>query len=209
METQRDFARKLHALSRFGDDDARAFDPSTRRKQNHGIDLTWPFMCVSINFTKSALQMLRSGALNKKCNKRKDVLSVIHDFHHALFLEFGRCVFLDCLIYPSTFDYICDFRRLVADPQKHHAVHLSDLSKFSTNNPSGLLQSYKKAKAAGFSDPLQYSSNNVTTKKPAEAAGAGAMPVVESFAAFEEIEQNINRTQPDLNMTGKAARFKV
>jgi hypothetical protein len=94
-ETQRSLSQKLHMLSRFGD----TFDHTTalaNRKAGLSsggkakVDLTWPFMCVSINFTKDALQSLRRGELNKKCNKRKDVLSVICDLHHALFYDFGK-----------------------------------------------------------------------------------------------------------------------
>lgn len=89
VETQRSFASKLHQLSRYGDN----YDASggaRGRRASTSVDLTWPFMCVSINLTKDALQCLRSGQLNKKCNKRKEVLSVLNDLHHALFLDFAK-----------------------------------------------------------------------------------------------------------------------
>lgn len=55
------------------------------------FDQSWPFMCVSIMFTKEAIQGLRKGGtFYQKCNKRKTVLSVLHDFHHGCFLEFKR-----------------------------------------------------------------------------------------------------------------------
>lgn len=80
-------AKHLHALSRFSND----YNPEAKRKTKaSGVDLTWPFMCVSIMFTKEALQCLRGGVLNKKCNKRRDVMSVINDFHHACFVDFAR-----------------------------------------------------------------------------------------------------------------------
>lgn len=56
------------------------------------MDKTWPFFCVSISFTKESIQAFRRGDFNKKCNKRQNVLSVLHDFHHAQFFEFARCV---------------------------------------------------------------------------------------------------------------------
>ena len=53
-------------------------------------DLSWPFMCVSIMFTKEALQALRRGTLNVLANERGgDVLGVLHDFHHACFHDFA------------------------------------------------------------------------------------------------------------------------
>lgn len=55
-------------------------------------DKSWPFFCVSIMFTKEAIQALRSGALNAKINKRKAILPVLHDFHEACFIEFARYV---------------------------------------------------------------------------------------------------------------------
>lgn len=76
-------ARKLFLLSRY--------DGAVQTvKSGRALDLTWPFMCVSIGFTREALQTLREGSLNKKCNKRKEVLSVLHEFHHACFADFGR-----------------------------------------------------------------------------------------------------------------------
>lgn len=93
-------------------------------KRDLSEDLTWPFACVSIMFTKEALQTLRAGSLNKVCNKRQDVLKALHEFHQACFVEFGR--------------------RLVADSTKHHAMHLADLRKEIEGNPTGLLKGYYK-----------------------------------------------------------------
>ena len=55
-------------------------------------DPSWPFMCVSILFTKEVIQCFRSGVLNSKCNKHNDILSILHDLHHAIFHEFARYV---------------------------------------------------------------------------------------------------------------------
>ncbi len=70
------FARDLHSLS--------------WQKSDGTQDSTWPFMCVSIMFTKESLQTLRSGALNKKCNKYKDVMTVLNNFHSSCFNDFAR-----------------------------------------------------------------------------------------------------------------------
>lgn len=87
------------------------------------IDQSWPFMCVSIMFTKEAIQALRSGALNKKCNKRRDVLSVLHDFYAACFVEFAKL--------------------LSTEPSKHHAIHLSSVRNLANKNPLGLMRQLK------------------------------------------------------------------
>jgi hypothetical protein len=76
IEAEPELARLMHSISK---------DSAGGR----GIkDKSWPFFCVSINFTKEAIQALRSGELNKKCNNRKSILSPVHEFHHACFGRF-------------------------------------------------------------------------------------------------------------------------
>lgn len=81
---------KLFALSVFGR--SNNIDKQEIRRGKDFVDLTWPFICVSVLFTKETLQTFRSGSLNSLCNERKDIISVLADFHHACFLEFGKCV---------------------------------------------------------------------------------------------------------------------
>jgi hypothetical protein len=84
-----DFARNLHKLSTLTNPPGRGVE-----------DLTWPFFCVSIGLTKHAVQTFRSGALNKKCNKRGDILSVLHEFHRACFYAFARYTDVSLLVGP-------------------------------------------------------------------------------------------------------------
>ena len=60
------------------------------QKSKDNEDRSWPFLCVSINFTKECLQQLRNGVFNDKCNKLQSVMNVLHDYHKALFAEFMR-----------------------------------------------------------------------------------------------------------------------
>ena len=83
-------SEKLFALSIFGREKNSIHKEIQRG--NSVLDLTWPFMCVSVLFTKETLQTFRAGSLNNLCNERKDVLSVLADFHHACFLDFGKYV---------------------------------------------------------------------------------------------------------------------
>lgn len=66
-----------------------SYRPSDQIKTST-VDVSWPFMCVSIMFTKEVILAFRSGILNAKCNKEKDILYVLHDYHHALFYDFVR-----------------------------------------------------------------------------------------------------------------------
>ncbi|CAM9108014.1 unnamed protein product, partial [Discosporangium mesarthrocarpum] len=86
LETQPKFAEKLHQLS---------------------VDVTtgWPFLCVSIGFTKEAIGALRRGACYSECNHQGRVMEVVHELHQAQFHDFH----IHCLKEPAT----------------HHAVHLS------------------------------------------------------------------------------------
>ena len=54
----------------------------------------WPFMCVSIGFTRDVMALLRKGKLNKYCNTESDVFSVVNKMYIALFTEFHRWSFL-------------------------------------------------------------------------------------------------------------------
>ncbi len=64
----------------------------TQPKVGRPIDLSWPFMCVSIMFTKEALQALRSGVLNDICNKEKAIMPVLGRFHAGCFYYFLKYV---------------------------------------------------------------------------------------------------------------------
>jgi hypothetical protein len=46
------------------------------------------FNCLSLSIP--AVQAMRSGELNKECNRRMDILSVINEFHQACFFDFVR-----------------------------------------------------------------------------------------------------------------------
>ena len=78
IEHEPSLARKMHSISK-------------ETAGGRGItDKSWPFFCVSIGFSKEAIQAMRSGQLNKKCNNRRSVLSPVHEFHHACFGRFYR-----------------------------------------------------------------------------------------------------------------------
>lgn len=74
VETHKEVALRLHSYS----------------NGTGGMRETWPFFCVALMFTKQALQALRSGALNKLCNKERSVLTPLHCFLCASFLAFER-----------------------------------------------------------------------------------------------------------------------
>ena len=88
-------------------------------------DNSWPFMCVSIMFTKEAIQTLRSGCLNKKCNNRKSVLSAVHEYHHACFARFFV---------------------LLTTASAHHAIHLATIRNESEASPLVLMKKFKSMK---------------------------------------------------------------
>ncbi|KAL4232067.1 ELMO domain-containing protein 3 [Mactra antiquata] len=47
----------------------------------------FPFCIMGINLSRIVIQALREGMLNKECNRRQDVFSVINDFYTALYLQ--------------------------------------------------------------------------------------------------------------------------
>ena len=88
IETDGAFARKLCTSSNATADANTTMMIGGRARAT--VDLSWPLFCVSIQFTREALQALRSGALNKYCNQKKAILPVLHELHKAQFLDFFR-----------------------------------------------------------------------------------------------------------------------
>ncbi|CAM9272721.1 unnamed protein product, partial [Sphacelaria rigidula] len=86
LETQPTFAAKLY-----------------RTSMEDGTG--WPFLCVSIGFTKEAVGALRRGDCYAECNRKGVVLQVVNELHQAQFHEFLT---------------LCKSK-----PGAHHAVHLS------------------------------------------------------------------------------------
>jgi hypothetical protein len=111
------FAQRLHRLSRAH------LSTSPGR-------LSWPLFCVSIAFTKITLDVFRSGALNKECNRQKAVLNVLHEMHLACFHALASK---------------CD--RPAQD--KIQADYLEEVRKMATKKPISVLSSYRAAMKAG------------------------------------------------------------
>ncbi len=112
VEKHESFARNLCVLA------------NTMSVPGSKLDTSWPLFCVSIGFTKEALQSLRGGVLYKRCNKHKSVLLALHDFHRACFYDF--------------------ITRLTADPATHMAIHLNKTKDLCEKNPLALLRGLKK-----------------------------------------------------------------
>jgi len=94
LETFPRLARQCHAISESYVPGRTASSASLRADPTK--DVSWPFMCVSIMFTRETVQAFRSGVLNAKCNKHGQVLDILHDFHHALFQQFLRYADVIC-----------------------------------------------------------------------------------------------------------------
>jgi len=86
IETRWDFASKLYRNSvREGD--------------------SWPFMCVCVGFTLSAIQALRNGSLYSEVNRCQSVLGAVKSVFGGLFVDF--------------------LERCHRETEVHHAIHLN------------------------------------------------------------------------------------
>ena len=71
------------------------YEPVPQENKSTTLDLTWPFMCVSIMFTKEALKAMRSGALNSFLNQSQaddTAIDTLADFHQSCFFDFAKYV---------------------------------------------------------------------------------------------------------------------
>ena len=91
IETESEFSKKLYNLS-ITTEIFKSQTVGNVKSSSPTIDKSWPFMCVSVMFTRESIRALRSGSLNPVCNEKKDILSVVNTFHHACFGEFFRYI---------------------------------------------------------------------------------------------------------------------
>ncbi|CAM9392164.1 unnamed protein product, partial [Laminaria digitata] len=83
----------------------------------------WPFLCVSIGFTKGAVDVLRQGACYAESNRRKSVMEVVHEVHQAQFHAFLA---------------LCR-----EEPATHHALHLAKVRTSTENDSPSLVKAYR------------------------------------------------------------------
>ena len=118
-----DNCKRLHSLSVLYPDSPE--NPSLEGSGPRGVgkqDLSWPFFCVSIAFTKEALVALRTGELNGFCNELNSVLDVLHAFYKACFYHFRAY--------------------LMTERETHHAIHLAKIRDECKQNPHNFLSKY-------------------------------------------------------------------
>lgn len=86
VKNHKDFAKKVHKLSR---DERQVRHYSLLLFVNKGLFLFqyFPFSVVSLNFTKVALQTMRSGILSSKFNKRGEILPVLNELLMGMYYE--------------------------------------------------------------------------------------------------------------------------
>lgn len=175
-------------------DNSQSAVPESEWKEKRGkgtLDTSWPFMLVSIQFTKESIQALRSGALEELFSKEKDAISLINDFHHAVFMEF--------------------YGLLTSQAQTHHAIHLTTIRKQCEKSPLKLLTKYRKTKkilATVEKLPLPAPTTTKQTDKKQAADPVGFAPPIpsadgpnirfDSIATMEEIAVE------EVNENGKA-----
>jgi hypothetical protein len=180
-------ALSVHALSLLTPN-----HPQNRYKGG-ATDLSWPFMCVSISFTKEALVALRTGELNSWCNKAGNVLSVLHAYHRACFYHFKSY--------------------LVADPGTHHAYHLATLREQCKTKPAVVLQQYLQS-GGSINAAFTKNKSKQSGKKKKPTGGASQYKDSEEVGTFVDFSsKGVNVPDPSdefaagSGVQGKASRF--
>jgi len=163
------------------------------------LDLSWPFFCVSISFTKEAIVALRTGELNAHCNAL-GVMETLHAFHRACFYQFRA--------------------KLLAESTTHHAEHLADIRKKCEKSPVDMLVRYLHSKktsigGVGGSGSSAYSiaSSCIPASKPSAHARNAA--TIDAIPNDDDVDFSLNmQAQGDEGgwgesrpVQGKAARF--
>lgn len=181
----------LHFVVKYGREAKQAHYLSSlvpeHKDNDTGRDLSWPFMCVSISFTKEAIVALRTGELNSLCNDTNNVLDVLHAFHRACFDKF--CAML------------CE------DPITHHAMHLSAIRTACADKPARFLKAY-------LEDPPSKQLQSASYAAKSEALGFTSSAGTNfEFVNVESQKEDSNGVDEaaafDLSSNSKAKRFLV
>ena len=186
-----ELCQSLYQLSRL--DSLHKENPSidgTGRNGQGKQDLSWPFFCVSISFTKEALIALRTGELNSYCNRFNSVLETLHAFYRACFFDFRS--------------------HLLAERTVHHAEHLAALRKRCAESPKDVLKRYLHA--IGASAMHEKHSTRLNTTAAKQQVSTSSHTTSQDFVSFTNysIDQSLQDTNQNASqqpMTGKASRF--
>jgi len=130
--------RACHALSELTPQHPLNTMPAGSGRNGNGkMDLSWPYFCVSISFTKEAIVAVRTGELNGYCNSL-GVLETLHAFHKVSNIYGSMCV-LNALcithLYPNS---LCCFVSCVLCPMSCVLCHVSGIHRLPIPLRSGL-----------------------------------------------------------------------
>lgn len=143
------------------------------------FDSSWPFMCVSIMFTKESLQALRRGDLNVACNKAKNVFSVLHAFHHGCFVDFAK--------------------RLQLQPNVHHGILLAEVREKCSKSPNLILALFNDSEITRIM--VKKSDKSIVN----EATTADDLDL-HDLSKIDEQQAELSDNS-NVNLTAKASRF--
>jgi hypothetical protein len=186
-------ARNLHALSLLDPTHPNNTSPEGSGRGGVGKrDLSWPFFCVSISFTKEALIALRTGELNGYCNSLGGVLNCLHAFYRACFHDFRS--------------------HMMTESSTHHAEHLAALRKRCADSPIDMLKRYFLSTGAvsKIAPPVPNTSAPYAHQSKAPAQTPAAKDA--NHSGFLDFNRNVSASDSDnrghnSSITGKAARF--
>jgi hypothetical protein len=187
----------LHYCEYYGDEskDLHYLSILTKEHIDNGSDkdLSWPFMCVSINFTKLALVALRQGELNEHINMTGNVMGTLHTYYRAAFYDFKL--------------------NLIDQPQTHHAYHLSGLTKKCDESPLEILAVYKQAVTNKTVTPKTLiwklaKEGRIKAGMETNATGGTGDAFEGDFSDFEKMKSDTTgEADVGIDMAGKASKF--
>ncbi|KAL4232066.1 ELMO domain-containing protein 3 [Mactra antiquata] len=106
----------------------------------------FPFCIMGINLSRIVIQALREGMLNKECNRRQDVFSVINDFYTALYLQMYQVWKTKGKTIADSGFVIKDIEARAKKNPRETLKHLEEFLSKKTSVPSG------GAKTGSFGD---------------------------------------------------------
>jgi len=136
----------------------------------------FPFSVMSINITRIALQILRTGKINKECNHQMKHQQKSKQYRNDDLVVYE--VFQE--LYEAIFYKIFTIWKNEGKTMTESGFVIRDVETFAKNKPMELVKAYRKNQTDG--------KERTTSKSSSSSKSGGDSDKIESFVGIEDLQ---------------------